>query len=86
MPPICYICSERFFPDVNNGLIYFASDNETEIFKERVEKEHIIGHPPNAFWFCSKHFDTAKTFSHLSKAEALPLIKSTINSTNNLNN
>ncbi len=69
MPPICCICDEDFEPDVG-GLIYFTEEENDKIANKRLSQPGYVGHPPNAFWFCEKHYPEAKKLSHLTKTEA----------------
>jgi hypothetical protein len=74
MPPECYICGKDLLPN-EGGLIYFSEDKEDLLFNKRLEQPGYTGHPTNAFWFCKDHYIEAKKFSHLSKSEALKLIR-----------
>ncbi|OQY02746.1 MAG: hypothetical protein B6I20_06550 [Bacteroidetes bacterium 4572_117] len=74
MPPICCICDEDFEPG-KGGLIYFVEDEEDKIANQRLRQPGFVGHPPNAFWFCAKHYTKAKKISHLTKHEAFSILK-----------
>ena len=70
-PPICAICGKRM-EDINDGgLIYFKKRPSDIKWQERMEKIGGVGHPPWAEWFCKKHYDKAKTLSHLPIDEAM---------------
>ena len=73
MPPICCICDEDFEPS-EGGLIYFTEDENDKIANERLSQPGIVGHPPNAFWFCEKHYPAAKELSNLTKKEAFIIL------------
>ncbi len=62
-PPICEICSDRFFD--GGGLIYFKEDEDDSVFNKRFDEEGFVGHPSNAFWFCQKHYPKAKILSRV---------------------
>ncbi|MCF6366153.1 MAG: hypothetical protein L3J35_08125 [Bacteroidales bacterium] len=71
-PPVCAICDKDFFG--TGGLIYFKETEEDKTFNERFKQKGFVGHPKNAFWFCEKHYKTAKKYSHLTKTEAFEKI------------
>jgi len=74
MPPICCICDEDFEPN-EGGLIYFKEDEDNKIANKRLRQPGFVGHPPNAFWFCEKHYTAAKKLDHLTKKEAFKVLK-----------
>lgn len=72
-PPICCICNKEFFDFDNkkSGLIYFKKTHaDCELIKQ-ANKMGIPEHPPNAEWFCEKHYKKAKEYSKLTLDEAL---------------
>jgi len=75
MPPICEICSKRFDPDKEGGLVYFKETGNGREFDRRVAGEGITGHPPDALWFCGEHTEEAKRLSGMNAAEALRLMR-----------
>jgi len=74
MPPLCCICDKDFEPN-EGGLIYFMEDEADKIANERLRQPGFVGHPPNAFWFCEKHYPAAKELSYLTKKEAFMILK-----------
>ena len=74
MPPLCCICNKDFGPN-EGGLIYFTEDEDDKIANERLSQPGFVGHPPNAFWFCGKHYPAAKELSNLTKKEAFKILK-----------
>lgn len=75
IPPICCICHERFNPSSEiSGLIYFKEDDEDRKLYERIDKEHIVAHPSNAYWFCEKHFHLGLKNKEFTKTEAFQKI------------
>jgi hypothetical protein len=74
-PPICEICDTEFDLHTEGGLIYFKETPKGREFSKRVEKDAIIGHPPDAGWFCKKHYPKAKQLQHLTLSEAINQIR-----------
>ncbi len=73
MPPLCCICHEDF--ESNEGrLIYFVETEDDKIANKRLRQPGFVGHPPNAFWFCAKHYPAAKELSNLTKTEAFKIL------------
>ena len=70
-PPICDVCDREFDPDREGGLLYFKETPEGRAFDKRVEEEEIVGHPPDAGWFCGRHYKKARKLLHLTISEAL---------------
>ena len=74
-PPICEICDTEFDFHLKGGLLYFKETPEGKEFDRRVEEEAITGHPPDAGWFCSKHYSQAEELVHLTIQEAISIIR-----------
>ena len=74
-PPICEICDQAFEIHHEGGLLYFKGSPEGIEFNRRVEEEAITGHPPNAGWFCGKHYNRAKNLVNLTLQEAISEIR-----------
>lgn len=74
-PPICEICNRDFNPDKEGGLLYFKETQEGRDFDRRVKEEGIVGHPPDAGWFCGKHYNKAEKLLHLTIREAMNKIR-----------
>jgi hypothetical protein len=74
-PPICEVCDQDFPFDVEGGLLYFKETPEGREFDRRVREEAVTGHPPDAGWFCGKHYIQAKKLTHLTLSEAIQKIK-----------
>ena len=72
-PPECTICNKRFFD--GGGLVYFSETSEDKKQNERLRQKDIVGHPPNAFWFCKDHIISARKLSDLTKTEALEILR-----------
>ena len=70
-PPICEICDLEFNHHLEGGLLYFKETPEGLEFNRRVEEEAIASHPPDAGWFCSKHYSQAIQLQHLTLREAI---------------
>ena len=77
-PPECTICNKRFFE--GGGLVYFSETPEDKKFNERLRLKSMVGHPPNAFWFCEEHIAYAKKLADLNKIQALELLRKKFNS------
>ncbi|MHA1369803.1 MAG: hypothetical protein ACTSWN_00785 [Promethearchaeota archaeon] len=73
-PPICAICQERFDPE-KGGLVYFRLRKSDEEWHERAERLHLVGHPPEAEWFCEKHINRARELSDLTIDKAFQILK-----------
>ena len=72
-PPECCICDKRFFE--GGGIVYFVETQEDKIQNNRLREKGMTGHPPNAFWFCKDHIESAKELTNLTKLEALKLLR-----------
>jgi len=70
MPPCCVLCE-----DENCSLIFFAECPEDQEWYRRAKEPGFTGHPPNAYWFCTQHFNTAEKYAHLQSKAALAKIK-----------
>lgn len=75
MPPECEICGKDFDPDDEGGLVYFKKTEECIQFEKRAEENGIVGHPPNAGWFCGEHVEAATKLIHLPLDEALGILR-----------
>jgi hypothetical protein len=75
MPPICEICEMDFDPDEGGALLYFRKTEESRKFERKAEETGMVGHPPNAGWFCGNHVKAAKQLIHLPLDEALRFLK-----------
>ena len=71
-PPICSVCHRDFYKD--GGLVYFKETEKDKANNERLQQRGMTGHPSNAFWFCEKHYEYARSLSDLTKIEAFQLI------------
>jgi len=74
MPPLCCIC-HKDFPANEGKLIYFTEDEHDIQFNKRFEEPGFVGHPSNAFWFCETHYPEAAKIQHLTKQEALKILR-----------
>lgn len=70
-PPICEICEKYFNPDEAGGLVYFKETEAGREFERKCREEGMVGHPPDAGWFCGEHVELAKNLKHLTIDEAL---------------
>lgn len=70
-PPICCICEERFDPGRSGDQVSFTRRPSDDAFHARMEREGLVGHPPEVEWFCGEHLAAAQALAHLSIAEAL---------------
>ena len=77
MPPKCTRCGKEAidYPNLEFDLIYFKPTEQDKIWEKRVEDEGLVGHPPNAYWFCAKHIEKAKKYESLHAQEAMQSIK-----------
>ncbi|MBY8999564.1 MAG: hypothetical protein KGD64_01490 [Candidatus Heimdallarchaeota archaeon] len=69
-PPVCVICSRRFSPQEEGGVVNFAK-RKGDI---EWEKKDIVEHPPYADWFCGRHFSYAENLSGLTINKAMEKI------------
>jgi len=70
-PPICEICNKDFNSSKEGGLLYFKETPEGREFEKRVKEEGIVGHPPDAGWFCGEHYNEAEKLVHLTLGEVI---------------
>lgn len=76
MPPRCELCDRGFDPSDSGGLVSFArSERDNDWYRRAEEEPGFVGHPPNQVWFCGVHFDAAWQLSHLTRGEAMPLLR-----------
>lgn len=69
-PPICAICGTDFGP-TEGGLVRFAARPSDTQWRERVQRENLVGHPPDTDWFCGEHVAAARASAHLAIDAAL---------------
>jgi len=75
-PPICEICHSRNFSNSeSSGLIQFALSKDDKEFNQRFKQPGFVGHPRGLAWFCEKHYQLAKIYTHLTLKEAIEKIK-----------
>ena len=74
-PPICEICDQDFDINQEGGLLYFKETPKGKEFYRKSRDEGIVGHNPDAGWFCGKHYSHAKNMKHLPLREAINMIK-----------
>jgi hypothetical protein len=74
-PPICAICMVKFDPINTGGLIHFKLRQSDKEWRERMDKIHGTGHPPESAWFCEKHFPRAKELSDLTIDKAFQQLR-----------
>jgi hypothetical protein len=65
-PPECAICNSDFDCSDEGGLIYFAKRPSDVAWHKQMEEKGFVGHPPEAEWFCKRHFKAAKKLEHLT--------------------
>ena len=76
MPPECEICGKRFDPFSGNaGLVAFEMRESDREWHKKMDEEGFTGHPPEQVWFCEDHYQAADKLSHLTKPEALKLLR-----------
>ena len=73
-PPICRICDKKLAVMDDGGLIYFKKRPSDIEWEKRMEKIGGVGHPPNAEWFCKKHYDKANELKHVTIEKALKIL------------
>jgi len=74
-PPICTICDKRFdLSEDECGLIYFDKRQSDIEWQKKMNEKGMVGHPPYARWFCTRHYKKAKQLEHLTVDEAMPEI------------
>jgi hypothetical protein len=76
-PPYCHICGVRINDFEHAGVINFAKTQYDIEWEIEMKREHKVGHPPYAEWFCEEHYPTANQYSHLCYADAMREIKKT---------
>lgn len=73
-PPICRICDKSLEGNDDGGLIYFKKRPSDIEWEKRMEEIGGVGHPPNAEWFCKKHYDKAKELKEMTIDKALKIL------------
>ncbi len=73
-PPICRICDKTLEGQDDGGLIYFKKRLSDIQWERRMQEIRGFGHPPNAEWFCRKHYDKAKELEELTIDKALKIL------------
>lgn len=75
-PPICAICSKDFRDSPGEGgLVSFELSSGEREYNKRFDQKGIVGHPAGQEWFCGRHYPIAIKYQHLTRAEAIPLIR-----------
>ena len=74
-PPECAICDLRMDSNSDCELIYFARRPEDDAWHERMKQIDGVGHPPEAEWFCERHFPRAKELSRMTISEAMKILR-----------
>lgn len=73
-PPECGICGRDFPPD-EGGLVYFKRRPRDEAWHQRMKEIGGVGHPPEAEWYCGKHYPRARELAHLTRDAAYAILK-----------
>ncbi|MHA1266826.1 MAG: hypothetical protein ACTSRS_16435 [Candidatus Helarchaeota archaeon] len=73
-PPICAICGRRFNPR-KGKLIYFVRRPSDEEWHKKMEESDMVGHPPEAEWFCEKHYQRAAELQNLTIDKAFEILE-----------
>ncbi|MHA1277427.1 MAG: hypothetical protein ACTSQI_20325 [Candidatus Helarchaeota archaeon] len=73
-PPICAICGKRFDPS-KGKLIYFMRRPSDEEWHKTMKEKHLVGHPPEAEWFCENHYKRALELQHLTIDKAFEILE-----------
>jgi len=73
-PPICRICDKELADINDGGLIYFKKRPSDIEWEKRMKEIGGVGHPPNAEWFCKKHYGKANELKHLTISKALDIL------------
>lgn len=78
-PPICALCNRRLPPDEGGLVTFKPTPADAEILRRfetpGPDGSRYVGHPPNLFWFCGMHIDAAHALQHLTREEALTLLR-----------
>ncbi|MHA1397336.1 MAG: hypothetical protein ACTSSG_12190 [Candidatus Heimdallarchaeaceae archaeon] len=73
-PPVCAICYKEFvdeYAENKGGIVYFKKRKSDQKWEDEMRKEGMVGHPPNAEWFCSAHYEQAKALKDLTIDKAM---------------
>jgi hypothetical protein len=74
MPPECAVCGADAAPP--GGLVRFVSRPEDLAWRERVERDRLVGHPPDEAWMCGAHVARARELaSSLALADAVARLR-----------
>ena len=74
-PPICAICKKRFTPRVGGKLVSFKETEADKKYNEKFKEPGVVGHKAHREWFCNEHLAKAKSLIHLSRKEAMEIMK-----------
>lgn len=72
-PPVCAICGKKFGD--TGGLVTFKKTELDTAWDKRMEQPGMVGHPPYMEWFCEEHLQQARDLSHMTKPEAMGIIR-----------
>jgi len=73
-PPVCGICDHNL-EEKEGGVIYFKKRFSDKVWDSPMKRIHGTGHPPNAEWFCNKHYPRAKELQELTIDKAMALMR-----------
>lgn len=75
-PPICAICDDDFGRrgDQEGDLLWFKETEKDIAESKRKQRYHLVSHPGNAEWFCSRHVEAARELTHLTVGEAMDIL------------
>jgi hypothetical protein len=73
-PPECVVCGADAQPP--GSLVRFRSRPEDLAWRERVEREGLVGHPPDTGWLCDAHLEAGRALaSDETLADAVALLR-----------
>ena len=61
MPPECVVCDADATPP--GALLRFRSRPEDLAWRERAERERLVGHPPDTGWLCADHVEAGRALA-----------------------
>ena len=61
MPPECVVCDADATPP--GALVRFRSRPEDLAWRERAERERLVGHPPDTGWLCADHVEAGRALA-----------------------
>jgi hypothetical protein len=60
-PPECVVCGAEAAPP--GSLVRFLPRPEDRAWRDRAEREGLVGHPPDTAWMCAAHVEAGRALA-----------------------